>query len=286
MGSSPLRIFSLDADGSDIPPDSFETILTILRNTRGFNLDIYKDKCIKRRIAIRIRKTGCSSAREYGELLKGDQAETDQLLKVITIHVSQFFRNPSTFERLRKDIFPYLFACCLREKRDSLSILSVGCAGGEEPYSVALLLKEFFAPVLDRINVSIAATDIDLPVLETARTGLYRNERLAEVPPEMRERWFCPENGHFRLAPEIREMVSFRQGDLYQMEDLSPSDLILCRNVLIYLERRHQERVLKKFAQILPKGRILVLGKSETLVGESRRLFQTVCPVERIYRTA
>lgn len=285
MGRPALGIVSSGVDGSDISSESFATILNTLKRVKGFNLDIYKDKCIKRRIAIRIRKTGCTSAREYGELLMNDPAEPDLLLKVITIHVSQFFRNPSTFEKLKKEIFPSLFSRCDRESKRRLAIWSIGCAGGEEPYSLALILKESFVNALARVEVSILATDIDQAVLETARTGLYGEDRLVEVPQETRNRWFSTENGNSRLSSEIRDMVTFKQGDLFQFDSPSECDLILCRNVLIYLERTHQERILKKFAEALPRGGILVLGKSETLVGESRRRFQTICPIERIYRT-
>jgi chemotaxis protein methyltransferase CheR len=285
MGIPALGIVSSEVDGSDISSEAFETILNTLKRVRGFNLDIYKDKCIKRRIAIRIRKTGCATAREYGNLLMTDPAEPDLLLKVITIHVSQFFRNPSTFEKLKNDIFPSLFSRCDLENKGSLAIWSVGCAGGEEPYSLALILKESFASYLARVEVSIIATDIDRAVLDAAQTGLYRGDRLVEVPPKTRERWFSPENGNSRLAQEIRDMVSFRQCDLFEIDSLPECDLILCRNVLIYLERGHQERILNKFAEALPRGGILVLGKSETLVGESRRRFQPICPIERIYRT-
>jgi len=278
------RIYPVDLDGSDISAEAFDTILRILKRLRGFNLDIYKNKCIKRRIAIRIRKTGCASAREYGELLMGDATEPDFLLRVLTIHVSQFFRNPSTFEKLKKEIFPDLFSRCGNEGRESLKLWSVGCAGGEEPYSLALILKEAFASPMLRTNVSILATDVDGEVLETAQAGLYREDRLAEIPMETRERWFTPEGDNFRLAQEIRDMVTFRRSDLFAVDSMPDSDLILCRNVLIYLERDHQEKILKRFADALREGGVLVLGKAETLVGESRRRFQTICPIERIYR--
>ena len=110
MGRALSVTYPADADGPDISPEAFDTILNILKSRRGFNLDIYKNKCIKRRIAIRIRKTGCVTAREYAELLMSDGAEPDLLLKVLTIHVSQFFRNPATFEKLRTDILPFLFS--------------------------------------------------------------------------------------------------------------------------------------------------------------------------------
>ena len=284
MGKPAARTYSVNPDDSDdISPEAFDSILKALNRLRGFNLGIYKDKCVKRRIAIRIRKTGCASAREYGELLTHEAAEPDLLLKALTIHVSHFFRNPSTFAKLEKEIFPFLFTRCEREGKGSLRLWSVGCAGGEEPYSIALILKEAFASAMKRTKVSILATDVDQEVLETAEAGIYREERLAEVPPDTRKRWFTPDKGNFRLAQEVRDMVTFRRNDIFDIGRVPDCDLILCRNVLIYLERGHQEKILKQFAEAL-RGGVLVLGKTETLVGESRRRFQTICPVERIYR--
>jgi chemotaxis protein methyltransferase CheR len=207
MEQPTTRIRPTGADAPDIPAEAFTTILRVLKKCRDFNLDIYKDKCIKRRIAIRIKKTDCSSAAEYGELLMRDAAELDHLVRVLTIHVSQFFRNPSTFQKLREEIFPYLFDRCNRENRAGLKLWSVGCAGGEEPYSAALLLKETFADLLTGRELSILATDVDREVLESARKGVYREERLAEVPRELRERWFAPREGNFQLAQEIMDMV-------------------------------------------------------------------------------
>jgi chemotaxis protein methyltransferase CheR len=283
MGAPPSRIYSA-TDSPDISSEEYDVILRILKRLKGIRLDIYKEKCIKRRISIRIRKTGCASAEEYGDFLMRDSAEPDHLVKVLTIHVSQFFRNPATFEKLRDEILPDLFARCADEGRDRFDLWSAGCAGGEEPYSLAIILKESFAAELARFRVRLLATDVDLEVLKGARAGIYRPERLADVPPEVKVRWFVPEQDGFRLAPEIRDMVTFRQGDLFEAVPDSGCDLILCRNVLIYLDRDHQATILRRFAETLRSGGVLVLGKSETLVGESRRYFQTLCPIERIYR--
>lgn len=274
----------LDREGIVISAETFETIGRILKNLKGFNLDIYKDKCIKRRIAIRVRATHCATAEEYCDYLLHRDDELDRLLKVLTIHVSQFFRNPPTFEKLKQEIIPTLFSICRKEGRAELKCWSVGCAGGEEPYSLALLFKESFAREMEHTRVSILATDVDTVILDQARRGEYPEERLLEVSPEMRKRWFTTEQGKYSLHPEIREMVDFRRGDLFDTAAFSESDLILCRNVLIYFERQQQEKIVNSFAEVLRPGGYLVLGKSETLVGECRRRFRTICPVERIYR--
>jgi chemotaxis protein methyltransferase CheR len=284
MEMSVPRIHAPGADFTDIPPETFHLILTVLKRLRNFNLDIYKEKCIKRRIAIRIRKSGCSSAAEYGEFLTRDEREPDNLIRVLTVHVSQFFRNPTMFQKLREEILPCLFQPETRHGEERPVIWSVGCAGGEEPYSVAMLLVEYLSNHTSSRGADILATDIDAEILDAAQKGVYHDERLKEVPVQVKNRWFTPENGKFKLASEIRDMVTFRRADLYETATYPECDLILCRNVLIYLDRSHQEKILKGFADALLPGGVLILGKAETLVGESRRRFQTVCPVERIYR--
>ncbi len=275
---------SWDAGIPDISADAFDMIGRMLKSLRGFNIAIYKDKCIRRRIAIRIRATRCLSAEEYCQLLVENEAEVDHLLKVLTIHVSQFYRNQSTFEKLRKDILPPLFARSEQEGGDWLKVWSVGCSSGEEPYTIALILKNFFGAETVRKKVSILATDVDAGIIEVARKGIYGAERIVEVPQPILKRFFRAHDGTYHLAQEIKEMVTFRQGDLFYAGSYQESDLILCRNVLIYFERWQQEKIISGFADALRKGGILVLGKSEALFGESRKRFQTVCPVERIYR--
>lgn len=266
----------------EISTDSFEAIGRILKTECGFSLDGYKDRCVKRRIGIRLRATS-RTPEDYRELLARDAGERQHLLRALTIHVSQFFRNPSSFEKLSNEIIPQL----IRERGASraLRLLSVGCAGGEEPYSLALIIRERFADALAQGEILIRGTDVDASTLEAAREALYGPERLSEVPGELLERWFSPEGGRYRLSPEIRSLVSFERVDLNDPPHRAePCDLIMCRNVLIYFERDRQEAILNRFADLLTEGGFLVLGKSETLFGSARRRFRTVCPVERIYR--
>jgi chemotaxis protein methyltransferase CheR len=284
MDKPPQKIPSLPFTPLEISPEEFTLIQNTLRELRDFDLDNYKDKCIKRRIAIRVRATHCATVREYCDYLLAKEAEVDLLLKVMTIHVSQFFRNAQTFVKLEQEIFPYLFSTARQEGRGELKLWSVGCSSGEEPYSLALLLAEHFPRELERLQVSIRATDVDGGVLETARRGIYGEERLGELPAAYRQRYFSCSDGKYHLRPAIKGMVSFHQADLSHGELYPESDLILCRNVLIYFERDQQERVIRSFARVLRPGGVLVLGKSETLFGESRRFFQTICPVERIYK--
>ena len=197
-----------------------------------------------------------------------------------TIHVSQFFRNPSMFAELEARILPQLLRRAAAEGRP-LRLWSVGCAGGEEPYSLALLLDEL-AP--EGPEVSILGTDVSFSILERARAGLFEPQRLAEVPAEVRERYFVREGRDFRLAERIRRRVRFECHNMLTDPDYPPADLIVCRNVMIYFSRDEQEKILVRFAGALPAGGFLVLGKAEMLLGESRRLYQPESVAERIYR--
>jgi chemotaxis protein methyltransferase CheR len=170
------------------------------------------------------------------------------------------------------------------ENRGEVTFWSVGCSSGEETYSLALILKEYFSDRLSGCRVRILGSDISAEILDAARTGIYRPDRLEELPEGFLSRYFTPDRGMFRLHDEIREMVEFQQSDLLDCASFPPTDLIVCRNLLIYFDRARHESILKGFAAALSPGGFLLLGKSETLVGEARKLFTTVCPVERIYR--
>jgi chemotaxis protein methyltransferase CheR len=267
--------------GDDFQDADFARIREVLCASRGFDLGMYKDRCIKRRIAARIRKLGYVGPDAYIERLQGDETEVDALLEALSIHVSQFFRNPSTFFVLEQQVLPALIERVGGSGRDEIRLWSAGCAGGEEPYSLALLLAEL-AP--EGMTVAIEASDVSPAVLERARSGLFESQRLAEVPPGVLERYFQPESGQYRLTEQIRRQVRFFQHDLLSVDPYPRVDLILCRNVLIYFSRAEQDQILRRFAQALLPGGVLVLGRAEALLGESRHHFQADFPVERIYR--
>jgi len=270
------------AESEEMSQEVFRAIGEALKEHDGFTLEHYKDKCAKRRIGIRIRATQSSSPEAYSELVSHSVEERTHLLRVLTIHVSHFFRNPSTFAKLSREVLPPLLKA--RPDGSEVRFWSVGCAAGEEPYTLALIMKERFAAELARLSLSIVGTDVDAGTLEAAAAARYAPERLEELKERQRERWFTKEGAKFQLVPEIRAMVELRKGDLNDPGAYLFSDLILCRNVLIYFERARQETILLRFADSLSPGGVLVLGKSETLVGQARRRFATVCPVERIYR--
>jgi len=242
---------------------------------------MYKDRCLKRRIASRVRALGLNDPQAYLQVLRRDSAEVDLLMTALTIHVSQFFRNPSMFATLERNILPELIQQVRAEGRGVVRLWSAGCSSGEEPYSLALVAS---ALETTEIPLQIQATDLSPAILEVARAALFEPQRLAEVPAAVRERYFTPEAGRFRLIDAVRRRVRFASHNLLTDPDYPRADLILCRNVLIYFSREEQEKILSRFAAVLPPGGVLVLGKAEMLLGETRNLFRVESPAERIYR--
>ncbi len=267
--------------GSEFPETDFERLCALLLARRGFDLGRYKERCVKRRIAARVRACGFYAASPYLARLETDEAELDALLAAITINVSQFFRNPSTFQVLERQVLPALVRQARAAGERRLRLWSVGCASGEEPYSLALLAEELQGPGLE---IEIWASDISAPVLDRAIAGYYDEQRLAEVPEALRTRYFVAEGDGYRLREEIRRRVRFQQQDILGEEDFPRANLILCRNVLIYFSRADQERILRRFAATLEPGGYLVLGRAEILLGEIRELFAAEHPDERIFR--
>lgn len=277
-----MSIARKDSGGDDpeFPETTFAEVRALLLERAGFDLGHYKDGCARRRVARRARTCRCDGA-TYVQRLRDDPAEAEALLAALTIHVSQFFRNPSTFDHLRRQVLPALIERARRTRRGELRLWCAGCAGGEEPYSLALLAQELAPPGL---SLSLLATDLSPVILERAREGFYEPARLAQVPEELRERYFRAEGQGFRLDREIRRMVRFRRQDLLAPGEYPRADLILCRNVLIYFSRPEQERIVDRFAQALPPGGFLVIGRAENLFGAARERFHGELPRERIYR--
>jgi chemotaxis protein methyltransferase CheR len=250
----------------------------------GLRCTGYKERCLRRRIAVRMRARGTHRYGDYEALLRDDPAEYQRLVDTVTINVSKFFRNPEVWTALETLVVPRLFAL----EVDEVRIWSAGCAGGEEPYTVAILLEEYArrhgrAGELGRFR--ILATDIDRESLAGAARGEFTDFAFTEAPPGLREQWFEP-GRRARLLPGIRERVEFRVIDLMRDPFPTGQHLVLCRNVIIYFERDVQERLFSRFREALAPDGFLVLGKVETLFGPATKLFRPVANRERIFRAA
>lgn len=254
----------------------------ITRET-AFRCASYKDKCLRRRIAVRMRARGAASFSAYAEVLDSDRREYDRLIDALTVNVTKFFRNSSTFDAIETLVVPQLW-----QRDGDISVWSAGSSSGEEAFSLAALFYEYAAERGDIAcvqRVQITGSDIDRGSLLAAEHARYSPVSFAETPPHLLDRLF-PSIGETRtVITPIRALVRFERRDILR-EPPSPEsyDLIACRNVIIYLDREAQEELLCSFHRVLRPGGYLVLGRVETLLGKPRQLFSVVDVRERIFR--
>lgn len=267
--------------GCHVSDALYRQVVETLLEEQKFDLKGYKDQCIRRRLAARIRAAGFQQGGEgYIALLKADTQEQEHLLAALSVHVSQFFRNMSLFKVLDKEIIPYLLKRA-QQDRSKLRIWSVGCAYGEEPYSLALLCQKHLE---QKELLSIIATDLSPEALKQARQGSFPAERISQVPIDMVQKFFVEIEQKYKLDEQIRQMVQFFRHDILTDQPFYRAELILCRNLLIYFSRAQQRKILEKLAEALLPGGYLVLGRAETLAPACRELFRCVDPAERIYQ--
>jgi chemotaxis methyl-accepting protein methylase len=259
-------------------------LLAQIVETRGMDCGAYKESCLRRRLAVRMRARGVHSYEDYARVLARDGAEYDRLVDALTINVTKFYRNRETWDVLAARLLPALW-----EARDgAVRCWSAGCATGEEPYTLAILLLEAARARGRAVPAGawVDATDLDPGALAKAEAGVYRAAAFEELPADLASRYFSP--GEPRtVAPAVRAPVRFRRHDLLREPPPAPPyDLILCRNVVIYFDRPTQERLFDTFADALSPDGCLVLGKVETLFGAARGRFRLDDARERIYRRA
>ncbi len=259
-----------------------EELADKLFRERGFDLHSYKPRLLKRRLTARLRLCSCGGVKDYLDFLRSNPGEVDELLKALDINVSGFFRNAETFDFLAERILPGL----IRRNRESgrgLFMVSAGCADGEEPYSMAMILKGRFSRDLRGMVTRLVGMDVSGESIERAKKGLYRNDRLSETPAEYVKKYFIKKGSDFEICPEVREMVEFERRDLREGLPFSGVDLLLCRNVLIYFQKERQDALVKSFLEGLYPGGYLVLGKTESLIGNKREGFKVVDISQHVY---
>jgi chemotaxis methyl-accepting protein methylase len=263
--------------------DGFVALTEKITRESDFRCTSYKDKCVRRRIAVRMRARGAGTYDQYARLLDSDHEEYGHLIDALTINVTKFFRNPSAYAAIAQHVVPELW-----RGSERIRIWSAGSASGEEAYSLAALFYEHACAhdQLMRIGrVSVIGSDIDRASLDAAHNATYLPSSFTDTDPELVERLF-PELGERRtVIPAVRAMARFERRDLLQ--DPPPAgtfDLIACRNVIIYLDRESRESLMDMLFDSLRPGGYLVMGHVETFTGRERRSLIPVAARERIYR--
>lgn len=261
---------------------AFGALKELFVREKGFDLEAYKERCILRRIYLKVRSKGYSDLGAYYRVLSRKPEELEHLFQYLTINVTEFFRNPSAFQYLERSIFPRVLAD--QGPGDTLEVWSAGCSSGEEPYSLAISLLRTGRKHRLRSRFHVLATDIDRPILARARKGIYARESLKNLDKEDIRTFFNQSEEVYSVGSEVRDHVSFRTADVLKDRPGTMHTLIVCRNLLIYFSRENQEKVISGFSRNLLEGGFLMLGKAETLIGKNRLYFQSISPTERIYR--
>ncbi len=259
---------------------SFDAIFTLLRNATGVDFVHYKHATVKRRILRRMALQRLEDVRKYTEFVQHNPGELRLLFEDILINVTGFFREAATYEALRKQVFPAIFQD--RASDDPVRIWVPGCATGEEAYSTTICLLEYMRENSLDMGVQVFGTDINEANLDKARAGMYLESIAADVSAERLRRFFVKVNGHYQISRPVRDLCVFAKQNLAKDPPYSKLDVIVCRNVLIYLGPALQARALRFFHYGLKPGGFLVLGMSES-AGSGEELFQQVGVKERIY---
>lgn len=236
--------------------NTWEWFIDSFRSLSKIDLSAYKRPQMERRINSFMRTANAPDYAAFVKLLQTDRNLYQRFIEHLTINVSEFFRNKNHWDILEQQIIPML----LSEKK-TLRLWSAGCSTGEEPYSLAILMKEKFPGKQERIQ----ATDIDEEVLAKAKMGLYNPKSIESVEPRVKEKYFQPEGGFFRIKDEIKKEVQFGQHDLLKDSYPDNIDLILCRNVVIYFTEETKERLYRKFVAALRPGGIMFIGSTEQI---------------------
>lgn len=254
--------------------NDLKTILNILHDKRGFDFSGYRSSMLDRRIQKRIGASKSANLNEYAEYLKQNDNELDSLIDVLTINVSRFFRDTFAYEYFASNVLPKLIEAKKISQDFSLRVWSAGCAAGEEPYSVAILLKEIIEKEDCKFNTTIIATDIDKKIIKKAKEGVYNFDSIQDVKYNLLKKYFIAKGTKFEIKSKIKNMVNFSEFDMINKKLSVPSesifgnfDIVLCRNLLIYFDSKFQEEIINKLYYSLNKTGILFLGETELPLG-------------------
>lgn len=276
------RVASDDTpDDSDPDGANFRSLTTFVERELGFATSHYNDDYLERRFASRMRRRGVPTYEEYLALVTDDPEEQRALLDALSINVTGFFRDPEVWEGIRSILRD------LSDDRLQVTAWSAGCADGREPYSLAMLADA--DPSIRERRLSITATDVSEAAIETAREGVYRGSHTTDIADELAflddPRQYVEVDGdRYAVRDRIRRAVRFQQHDLIRDDPKQDLDLVLCRNLTIYIDGEYKEPVIDTVRRSLRPGGYLVIGKTETIPRSLRDAFTVVDGERRIYR--
>jgi len=278
-----LTIDKIEKPLEEKDQSAIEKIMILLRTKTGQDFSLYKKNTIYRRIERRMSIHKIDRIAAYVRYLQENPQEVELLFKELLIGVTSFFRDPASWEQLRDKFIVALLAG--HKTGGTLRAWSTGCSTGEEAYSMAIIFKEAMELVkpTEKITLQIFATDLDRDAIDKARQGSYPANIVADVSPERLKRYFVKEDIRYRVSKEIREMVTFATQNIIMDPPFTRLDILICRNLLIYLAPELQKKLLPLFHYCLKPGGALFLGSAES-ISTFTELFESLDLKMRLYR--
>ncbi|MCD6394715.1 MAG: protein-glutamate O-methyltransferase, partial [Planctomycetes bacterium] len=271
----------LDTGVAELSEDQFNKISSLVKSICGINLHDGKRELVKARLSKRLRTLQLASFEEYLHYVRDEQSgsEITFMLNALSTNLTSFFREASHFEHLTEEILAPLAA---RSTERRVRVWSAGCSSGEEPYCLAIVMRETISD-LDQWDAKILATDLSTRILKKAIKGIYDEDRLKTVPPGIRHKYFRRTDNRsektYSVTDNLRGLIKFARLNLMEAWPMNgPFDVIFCRNVMIYFDKPTQNTLVRRFWDLLrPGGGTLFIGHSESLTG-IRPKFQYVKP--------
>lgn len=246
----------------------------------GIDFSSYKEETLLRRLEKRKAVMGVETSDAYQALIRRQPDELHTLQHLFLVSMSSFFRDRESFVVLEHTLATRILA---KTDGEPVRIWVPGCASGEEPYTLAIILSELLGANRQRHPIAITATDLNPEALEMARTGIYRQTAFKEMDGGLRDRYFIPRGQHFEVLPELKQLISFEQRDVLSGVPPGSHDLVSCRNLLIYMKSHLQDRLIKSFHQALCSHGLLFLGLYESLSFIGNSLFMPVDHYHRLF---
>ena len=273
-----------------ISDEEFVQLRDFVYRVSGIYVADNRKYLMENRLVNRLKELNLRSFSEYHYYLQydsGRREEINRLFEVITTNETSFYRNPPQLSVFQDKVLPETLEALRRQGQKKLRIWSAGCSTGEEPYTLSIIIQEVLGPELDSWDVKITANDLSERVIATARKGIFCEYTLRTTPPEILDRYFDREGKDYKVRSEVKRLVSFGQinlNDRAQLKLLERSDILFCRNVIIYFDEEMKKRVINSFYDnLLPRG-YLFIGHSESLHNISRTFKPVHYPGAIVYK--
>lgn len=231
------------------------------------NLDLYKEKQMKRRILSLVTRNNFIGFEDYLTALKKDNKLFNEFMNFITINVTEFYRNPNQWEILQEQFLPII-----TKGKSKMRIWSAACSTGDEPYTVAMIMREFYP----KIRTEIIATDMDKEVLRKATIARYNEKSIENLPKIFTTKYLNKDDEHYVVKDEIKSMIKFQTHNLLKDEFPKDLDLIICRNVVIYFTEEAKADIYSKFSKNLNEDGILFIGNTEQIINAKNYNLETL----------